>query len=294
MVHARDGERGGLGPGEDLRLDAVHEVGDHVGGDLVAGVRDEEGHDEARHAVRPSQPQSHPDEPRQRSGRGQGVEPGVLGVGEQGARVDLTAHPALVPSDDLIADDPHGGGGHAQVEMRRLPVARELADAHHRGGDGARPHGDGHHNTGKVLGALVAVGVGAGRTALGEPEADEHRGRGRDVREVVERIAQERDRSPQDRDRQLEHAGEAQADRRDGDGAVGGRPLRLVVGRDRRERIPLHVAVGKQVHDDPPRPLHHQSPPVVPVRARCERFVAAGRSDRRTGPTHRTGAPDRR
>jgi hypothetical protein len=114
--------------------------------------------------------------------------------------------------------------------------------------------------------------MGGGGAAFGEPEADVHRERGRDVREVVQRVAQECDGAPEERDRELEQSGEAEPAGRDANCTVGRRALLLVVGCDGRVRVPNHFAEGKQVHESLLAP-ESQSDPAV--RARCEVFVAA-------------------
>ena len=77
---------------------------------------------------------------------------------------------------------------------------------------GERDHGD-HEQPGQVFGAAVAVGVALGRRATAERERDQQRDRGQRVGDVVQGVAQQRDRP-----------GQHHHDRLDGGGDRRGRP----------------------------------------------------------------------
>jgi hypothetical protein len=78
--HSRHCSGGGPGRGDHLRLDAVREAVHDVLGDLVPDVADEQRHGQACHRVAPALAESHHAQARERSGRRQGIQPGMPGV----------------------------------------------------------------------------------------------------------------------------------------------------------------------------------------------------------------------
>ena len=107
-------------------------------------------------------PEGHRDQPGQRPGRGQRVEPGVPGVGDQRGRVDAPADDELVPGDDLVADNADRGPGDARAHVRGVAVLEELADALIPGERRAGPDDHRDPDPGQVLGPFQAVGIALG------------------------------------------------------------------------------------------------------------------------------------
>jgi hypothetical protein len=146
-----------FGINEDLRFDAIHQMSQHVGGDLPADVNDEASDQEASDTVSPPQARGHADEPAQSAGGGDGVEPGMLGIGQEGVGLNAGTNPLLVSGNNLIPDDANSGGRHAKTEVCGAPMMNELVDAHDPGEDGAGPDDDRYTKAGHVLGSLVAI-----------------------------------------------------------------------------------------------------------------------------------------
>lgn len=67
MVDSRDGKCSRFGSAENLRIDAVHQVADNVGGHLPADMDDEACDQESRYAVGPPQPTGDADQTEERT-----------------------------------------------------------------------------------------------------------------------------------------------------------------------------------------------------------------------------------
>jgi hypothetical protein len=105
------------------------------------------------------------------------------------------------------------------------------------------PDDRGDADSGQVLGALQPVGILLGRRPARQAEAEEDHRAGGHVRQVVDRIAQQPDRTGQHGEQQLGQAGGTQAERADRDGPVSLPSLGGVVAdpreRERRRRVTL-------------------------------------------------------
>jgi hypothetical protein len=105
MGHPLDGGGGLFCADNHPVIHAVEEPVDDLAGHLVTNVADEQGDHEASDGVGPTPAQSHPDQANQSAGRGQRIEPRVLGVADQRGGLDTATDPELVAGDDLVADD---------------------------------------------------------------------------------------------------------------------------------------------------------------------------------------------
>src|ERR1039458_1412420 len=128
-----------------------------------------------------------------------------------------------------------------------MAVLEELADALVPGEGCADPDDDRDPDAGQVLGPFQAVGITLGGGPAGQPEAEEHHGAGRYVRQVVDRVAEEPHRSGQDRQQQLDEAGSRQSDGADGDGPVGLAPVLGVVAHARQRKRRRRVAEARRL-----------------------------------------------
>jgi hypothetical protein len=134
-------------------------MSDDIRGDLPAHMDDEAGHQQTRDTVCPPPTSRHTDQSEEGTGGGNRVEPGVLGIGQQGVGLDTCTDPLLVAGHDLVPDDADGGGCHAQSEVARAPVVHELVHAHETGEDRTAPDDERHAETRHVLGTFVPVGI---------------------------------------------------------------------------------------------------------------------------------------
>ena len=159
------------------------------------------------------------------------------------------SHDELVPGDDLVPDDAQGRAGDAEGDVGGAAVVDELADALVPGEAGAGPDDDGDPDPGEVLGPVQAVGIPLRRPPAREAEAQEDHGAGRDVGQVVDRVAEQPDRPGQDREQQFDHAGHGQPDRADRDGPVGLPAfVHVIAGNGQRERGSRVAHAGGLVH----------------------------------------------
>ncbi len=154
MGDVRHTESGPLGVGEQHRIDAIDEVLADVGRHLVADVDDEAGDDETGDGVGPGQAEGDSNQCEERAGGGERVEPGVLGVGNRGGRLDAPPASALVAGDELVAEDSDERGGYADADVAGAAVVRKFVNGDVAGEDVARPDDEGDAETGDVLGSL--------------------------------------------------------------------------------------------------------------------------------------------
>jgi hypothetical protein len=119
----------------------------------------------------------------------------VFCVGDQRGGVDAPPDVNFVSGDDLVADDPHQGGGERPSDVGRPPVVEQLEHALDCRERGARPDDQGDAHACEVLGPVVAVGKAITGGATGDPEVDEDGEAGRHVGQMVKRITEQRDGS---------------------------------------------------------------------------------------------------
>jgi hypothetical protein len=74
-----------FGCGEHFWVDSVHEVDEDLGGDFPADVNDERGDHKSSNTIGPGQAGSDSDEAQESPNGREGVEPGVVGVGNEGS-----------------------------------------------------------------------------------------------------------------------------------------------------------------------------------------------------------------
>jgi len=115
-------------------------------------------------------------------------------VGNEGRAADPPADPDPIPRDDLVADEPDDGGARDGPQVGDGAGVDEPVDRF----VGCQPAGErdhrDHEQATQILGPSVAVGVArSGRTAR-EPERDQQRHGSERVGDVVQGIAEERDR----------------------------------------------------------------------------------------------------
>lgn len=260
-----------------------------VGGHLPADVADEPGDDDPGDRVGPAPAERHADQTQHRPGRRECVQPRMLGVGHHGCRPNSPVYHQFVAGHQLVADDPDDRGGDAPADVSGAAVPQQFGDALEAGDHGAAPDHQGHPDAGQVLGAFVAVGVALGRELARRAEADEHQGAGRDVGQVVQRIAEQRHRTRHHRDDQFDQPGQRQAGGADGDGPVGLPALTGVVGRGVEGKAGRRVA-------DPVDHVHTASMPHSAAPLKCRgpgHVMAIGGHGRgyRTAPRGIASAP---
>jgi hypothetical protein len=88
------------------------------------------------------------------------------------------------------------------------------------GEDGAAPDDERNSQPGQVLSSVVAVRVFPGGLAPGDAKANEDDDRGRNIRQVVERIAQQRHGARIQRNQQLDGASGGQSECGNEDGPI--------------------------------------------------------------------------
>jgi hypothetical protein len=120
---------------------------------------------------------------------------------------------ALVERHRLIPDDADDGTEHAPSEVVSRPVGDQLVVALKTGKDGAGPDDECDAEPCQVLGPFIAVGVARARYLPRDQEAEQHGGRGRDVREIVDGVTEQSDRVGEQRKSELNPASERQPDR---------------------------------------------------------------------------------
>ena len=118
-----------LGCGDHLWVYAIGEAVHDILGDLVPDVADKSGHGQPGHRVTPGLAEGDSDQPRERTGRGECIQPGMLGIGNQRGRVDALSDPQLVPGNGLVPDDAQRRPNDARRDMGGVPVLDELPDA---------------------------------------------------------------------------------------------------------------------------------------------------------------------
>src|SRR4051794_28263336 len=114
----------------------------------------------------------------------------------------------LVAGDELVSQDADQRRGDTPADVSGRPVLQQLAKALHAGEGGARPNDNRDPDAGQVLGPLQAVWVPFTRSASGHPEADEYDETGGDIGQVVQRVSEEPDGAGDNRNEQLQRAGE--------------------------------------------------------------------------------------
>ena len=119
--------------------------------------------------VAPGLPDRYSDQAHERPGRGEGVQPGMPGIGDERGGSDALADHQLVPGDDLVADDADDCPSDTHREVGGVAVVDELSDTLVSGKGSAGPDDQGDSDTGQVLGPFQAIGVALGRQAPGQP-----------------------------------------------------------------------------------------------------------------------------
>ena len=176
------------------------------------------------------------------------------------------------------------------------------------------------HDAGEVLGAAVPVGVAAGGRAPPDHERDEQRHGGQRVGDVVQRVAEQRDRAGDDHDDGLERGGDAEHGQRDPDRAdafaaasSAGRPgrrcrasaaaRRAAAGQPARSAmvvviVLLVVGGGRGRDGRRDMDLSWGTDPVRAVLPSMHGYVGGSRARRRSPPCHghrrRRALPGRR
>ena len=139
----------------------------------------------------------------------------MVAVGDECGGADLVALADPVERDELVADEADDACGGDSAEVVDGLRRDEAADRF----DGGDDRGQGDHRddeeTGEVFGSSEAVGVAPRRRAPRDAERDEQRYCGEGVAEVVDRVGDERDRSGDQDDGELEHGGDKQRDEGD-------------------------------------------------------------------------------
>jgi hypothetical protein len=157
----------------------------------------------------------------------------VLPVRDQRRAADTLSHPDPVQRDGLIPDESDDRRSNNPPDMLHRLRSHQLADRLPAGdGRAQRDHQhDGH--AGHVLGATVPVGVAPVRRAAADHEGDPEWDRGQSIREVVDRVGEQRDAAGVRDDNGLEGGRQEQADQGYLDGAdtLGAAFERLVGGR---------------------------------------------------------------
>lgn len=124
----------------------------------------------------------------------------MAGIGDQCRRLDLCPGAKLVAGHDTIRGDADNGTDHARAEMTGRAVMGEFVEAFDTGEDRARPNHHRDRESGHVLGPVVAVRERVRARTLREPEPGEQHHACRHVRQVVQRITQQADRTGDERD----------------------------------------------------------------------------------------------
>lgn len=197
--------------------------------DLPADVADEPGDRDAGHTVGPAPARGHPTQPHQGARRGQRVQPGVPGIGDQRRRLDAAADHQFVAGHPLVSGDGHQCRGDAPSDIASFAVPQQLFHALHSGHCGAGPDNQRDTYAREVLGAFESVRVTFGGQSSRRPESDEHHHAGQYVGQVVQRVSQQSHRAGDRSDRQLDEACHGQADCTERNGTVGAAALRHVV-----------------------------------------------------------------
>src|SRR5690242_17957572 len=143
--------RGCFGCGNNTRVHAVGQAVDDIAGDLVADMADECGDHEPGYRVAPGLSGSYGDQADERPGRGEGVQPGMPGIGDERGGSDALADDQFVPGDDLVADDADDCPGDTRADVGGVTVLDEFADALIPGEGGAGPDDHGDPDAGQVL-----------------------------------------------------------------------------------------------------------------------------------------------
>jgi hypothetical protein len=115
------------------------------------------------------------------------------GIGDQRGRVDAPADDQLVPGHGQVPSDADNSSGHTRAKVRGGRMRDELADALAPGERRTGPDDKGDPDSGQVFGAFQAVGVTLGGRPPRQPEPEEDHRAGRDVREVMDRVAEQPD-----------------------------------------------------------------------------------------------------
>jgi hypothetical protein len=163
-------------------------------------------------------------------------------------RLDPLTDCPLVAGHDLIANYANDRSDHTPPEMRGRAVRDELAIAlNRREGRGAPDH-EGDSEAGHVLCSLVPVGKSCRRGTLGDPKPKEDQGRGADIGEVVERVAQQSDRVGEYGQDQFYSSGESKPGGRERKSVSAGRHVpRLALRRIGRTSIPNSDRLGEDL-----------------------------------------------
>lgn len=159
MFNAGQSQYGSLSGNEDRGVHAVHEVTHHIGTDLPADMDDEAGDQKTCHAVGPPDSGGYPNQTEEGTGRRDRIEPGVLGVNDEGGGLDPGADPPLVASNELVPDNAHDGSSHAETQVRGCSMMNKLVNADVPRKNSAAPDDDGDTQTGHVFGPFETVGV---------------------------------------------------------------------------------------------------------------------------------------
>ena len=214
-----------------------------------------------RDRITPALPGRDRDQPGQRPGRGQGIQPGVPGVGDQRRRPDPAAGDELVTRHDLVAHDAEDGAHDADAHVRGRAVIQQLADALGAREGGAGPDDGGDPDPGQVLGPVQAVRVALGGPAPGQPEAEEDDRAGRHVAKIVDRVAEQADRAGEHGNQQLSQAGGRQPGGADRDGPVRLAAIFAVVAAHRKREGRGRIALARGLVHPPRMPESAEPPP---------------------------------
>ena len=152
-------------------------------------------------------------------------------VGDQRGRADPAPGPDPVAGHQLVPGEAEGGRDGHSGQVGDWPGVQQALDRGERGhGAGDRDDRDDGH-AGQILGPAVPVGVPAGRAAPAEHEGHPERDRGQRVGRVVQRVAEQRDRTRQRDHHRLRGGRGGQPGQRDPQGAPAvGRFLKCRVG----------------------------------------------------------------
>ena len=160
----------------------------------IADVDDEPGYEQTGDGVRPPKPEGNADQAQQGASRGESVEPRVLGVSDQGRRLDAPADLHLVAGHELVADDADHGGCHPEPEVGGPSVAGEFVEAH-KPANRASPRSPWRRRDRRCprparsrRGADTRWPVSSRHV-----ETDEHHRRGGDIRQVVQGVTEQTD-----------------------------------------------------------------------------------------------------
>ena len=171
-------------------------------------------------------------------------------VGHQCGRADAATGAHAVDGDELVAcepDEPHDGDPPGMVEELGVHEPLSSLPAGNDGGDGDHGHDE---DAGEVFGTSVAIRVAPVRRASTQPEGNGDGYGGEGVRDVVDGVRKQGDRSGDREDGDLENCGETEPTEADAQG-----PEAFPGGRGRVDQLGLVVAVrGDELADGTEQP----------------------------------------